>query len=296
MKKIILFFCFFTFPLFAYAQENCEIGKNPFEKYTCRVETACSDFKENKVVINTSAENRKFQKSQSSSFEDADTELKNAIQLYKTNMNDIYKCGIINTQRNSFTIIKNKLTSNASIKSTLFPKIDSMKQKLDLIANGETLKCQNIDNSSLLKQTILKQTTYETCKYNFYLLYLQEQYNNVGNVLQLPNPSSAENSENAIKISEENEKILSLYSTGRTNTEVINQINSINNKIQQEIERTYKVFPIAFQAYSEYESYFVVHILLDSVKESFISLRKNLHKVLNPINQVVYKISNAMSK
>lgn len=66
------------------------------------------------------------------------------------------------------------------------------------------------------------------------------------------------------------------------------------NAIQDEIERVYKIFPIAFQAYSEFENNFTIHVLLELLKDDFYTYRKNLHKVINPINQVVYKISNAM--
>ena len=68
------------------------------------------------------------------------------------------------------------------------------------------------------------------------------------------------------------------------------------SEIQQEIENTIKAFPIVFKAYSEYENNLVSHILLELLREDFLVLREQLHKVLNPINQVVYKISNAMRK
>jgi hypothetical protein len=32
------------------------------------------------------------------------------------------------------------------------------------------------------------------------------------------------------------------------------------------------------------------------LKDDYLSLREKLHKTLNPINQVVYKIMNAMKK
>jgi hypothetical protein len=39
-----------------------------------------------------------------------------------------------------------------------------------------------------------------------------------------------------------------------------------------------------------------VHVLLELLREEFLVLREELHKVLNPMNQVVYKIANAMRK
>jgi len=66
--------------------------------------------------------------------------------------------------------------------------------------------------------------------------------------------------------------------------------------ISNEIERAYKIYPIAFQAYSEYENNLPVHDLLTMLRNDFIEFRLDLHKNINPINQVVYKISNAMKE
>jgi hypothetical protein len=52
---------------------------------------------------------------------------------------------------------------------------------------------------------------------------------------------------------------------------------------------------MAFQSYIDYENNYPVHLFLEIIKEDFIVLRRKLHETLNPINQVVYKISNAMS-
>jgi len=52
---------------------------------------------------------------------------------------------------------------------------------------------------------------------------------------------------------------------------------------------------MAFNTYIDYENNYPIHILLELIKEDFIVLRRKLHEAISPINQVVYKISNAMS-
>jgi hypothetical protein len=72
--------------------------------------------------------------------------------------------------------------------------------------------------------------------------------------------------------------------------------NEVKKKweLDEEIEHTYKVFPLAFHAYTEYENNITIHFLLELIKEDYIILRQKLHNTLNPINQLVYKVSNAM--
>jgi len=68
------------------------------------------------------------------------------------------------------------------------------------------------------------------------------------------------------------------------------------NAIDNEIETIYKVFPVAYKAYIEYENYISIHVLLELLRTDFISYRENFQKTINPINQVVYKIANATIK
>jgi|TARA_Y100001960_G_C14620461_1_gene800481 hypothetical protein len=67
-------------------------------------------------------------------------------------------------------------------------------------------------------------------------------------------------------------------------------------EIDAEIEHSYKIYPVAFHAYTEYENNLATHLLLELLKEDFMAFRKSLHKSINPLNQVIYKISNAMKK
>jgi hypothetical protein len=68
----------------------------------------------------------------------------------------------------------------------------------------------------------------------------------------------------------------------------------MQTNIDKEIADVDKIFPVIYQAYAEYEDNFVIHKLLELLREDYVAFREQLHKNLNPINQVVYKIANAM--
>jgi hypothetical protein len=67
-------------------------------------------------------------------------------------------------------------------------------------------------------------------------------------------------------------------------------------KINAQIDHSYLVFQRAYEEYAYYESNYTMHILLQLLKDEYIVVREKLHNVLTPINQVVYKIKNAMIK
>lgn len=67
------------------------------------------------------------------------------------------------------------------------------------------------------------------------------------------------------------------------------------NKITQEIAHTREVFPQAMVAFTEFEKTYASHIVLEFILQDYIDLRDSLKKLLNPIGQVIYKISNAQS-
>ena len=70
--------------------------------------------------------------------------------------------------------------------------------------------------------------------------------------------------------------------------------NLYTSRINYEIDRAFKLFPIAYKEYISYENYYPIHFLLLLIKQDFFDYRQAYHNVINPINQVVYKISNAM--
>jgi len=263
----------------------CET-KNGYELYECRAEKVCEPYESEKPVFDTE------EYLEASEYLDAlDTNESSAFEVleevksqYRNNIGTIYSCAMIQAQRNSLNLIEKELLGfNKSWKldDIIGRRIDVRERKLESAA--KKLECNtSTDKKSIYnKQNILKETTSEACTYVTYLEYLKEYYDNIPNVLWV-NEEDATSSTGAIKV----------YSTA----EIWNLITSIETSIDQEIEQTYKVFPIAFQAYTEYENNYPLHFLLEVIREDFVLLRKSLHQALMPIAQVWYKIINAMIK
>lgn len=290
MKKLIIILpvIYFLFFSWVYAQEDCEIIDDIYKKYECRINKICKTYKDNKVVFNI----KKYKKAEyykemelSDVFTISKIEIKpikKAVSIYKENLNSIYNCAILNTQKNSISSVKQnlKLDKSWAVKKALEPKIKNILNRINILSNKQ--KCLNIDKKTIFnKLSILKQTTYETCRFSYYGEYLKEYYNDTSKALE----------DEITKIHEEVWK-----DPVFTNLEVAKKLSNIQESIDTEINQAYKIFPIAYNAYSKYENNFPIHFLLELLKEDFIIFREKLHKTINPINQVVYKIKDAMSK
>ncbi len=201
-----------------------------------------------------------------------------AKEQYKTNMDWIYNCAVNKANFRWLSLVKKTINNYPELKE--YENIIDQKQneiKMNLESSWESSKCKlnSEKNDPIIKANVLKQATYELCRYNYYLEYLKEVNDDISKL----DESVISDSENAVWIN----KILEIQS---------NKIQEIN----KEIEDAYRAFPIAFKAYSEYENYITSHILLELLRQNYLKFREELHKNLNPINQVVYKISNAMRK
>jgi len=190
-------------------------------------------------------------------------------EIHRDNMNRIYKCWLISTQKKALLLIKNDLIK-INISKKIEWKIDSNIEKLKEMSRSFNCTKTN-EKDSIQKLILLKQATYQTCKYISYLEYLKEYNSNIQNTLD---PKKWHYTPLEI-VQTERDKIWEL---------------------DAEIKHTYKVFPLAFHAYTEYENNITTHFLLELLKDDYLALREKLHKALNPINQVVYKIVNAMKK
>ncbi|MFC1797936.1 hypothetical protein ACFLY2_02030 [Patescibacteria group bacterium] len=144
--------------------------------------------------------------------------------------------------------------------------ISLLKTKMEIFNCNESK-----EKSSIQKLSVLNQATYQTCKYSSYIEYLKDYNKIIKNNL--------EKDKNNYNISE-----------------IVNIENEKLAELNKEIEHTYKIFPLAFQAYTEYENNISIHILLELLRDDYITLREKLHDAISPINQVVYKIANAMKK
>ncbi len=277
MKKFFLILIFIFFVSNTTFAEDCESMTDIFKKYQCRSQKVCKSYDDNKKVYNPEKlkEASEYKNAESDGFFISSTDnksIKKAVAIYKENMNNTYKCAIIQAQKNSLRKVKQQLLKydkTWDIKKSIEPKIEELTNRLDITAKAT--KCLSIDKQTVFnKLSILRQTTYLTCDFAFYAEYLKEYYKDLWN---------------------------SIWEWSEFSTiDAKNKVFNLSNSIDSEVSQVFKVFPIAYHAYSEYENNFPIHFLLMLIKEDYNILRNNLNSVLNPINQVVYKISNAMTK
>lgn len=210
-----------------------------------------------------------------------------AKKIYKNTLNSVYKCWLLNAQERSIKFIMETLWED---KET-WPLSKQYKDTLSRLQSTRKVNhCLDTHktNQQLDKHNILKQATYELCKYNNYLEYLVEYNSIIANVIEQDKKTSTNNQSQK----SDNSLLTQTYNISY----IANIERQKKSDIKTEIEKAYKLHPIAFQAYSEYENNLPIHELLTLLRDDFIEYRTDLHKNLNPINQVVYKISNAMKE
>lgn len=280
---------FWVFKIFA--ADEAELSW--YDLYLDRNKTICSEYDPEKKIFsaendyedlghNTNDSWNKISDNSSVSWND----LEIAKKQYKDTMNSIYKCALLSAQERSIWFITDTLGQD----SWNYVKQFKAEEKRIEIARDNHW-CANIGNNNTKvndQKNVIDQTTFELCKYNNYLEYLLEYNSVIANVLE-QDKKSAENWESNFYSPDQISQTYNL-------TDIANIERAKKIAINEEIERAYNIYPIAFQAYSEYEDNLPVHDLLTMLRNDFIDLRLNLHKTLNPINQVVYKISNAMKE
>jgi len=258
--KIFLIFIliFFSINTSFAVKESCK-DKNWYPLYLCRVKTLCEKY----YWDNTN--NNKLDKTK---IYKEKTSLENIKKIYRENQNNIYKCWILKVQEKSLLTISDLLKKDTSwtLKDKIGKKIE---QRLkDIRQKIWEIKCKNKKTTPILKQSI-----YELCNYNSYLEYLKKYDSDIKNIL-------------FSKKTDKNKK----YSI----TNVSNIMTNIQNNINSEITHSYKIFPLAYRAYSQYEKNYIIHELLQLIREDYIVLRNKLYSTLNPISQFIYKLANAM--
>jgi len=209
----------------------------------------------------------------------SDNDLEVAQKIYINNVNSIYACAMLWAQERSINFIMDELWE--SKKTWELNKIYT--SQLENIARlREENKCLNTNktNNPLDKKNMLNQVTYQLCEYNNYLEYLKEYNSITANIVQQD------------KDLEDGEKLMQNYNI----SEIADLEKEKKSLIQQEIQKAYDLYPIALKTYNEYESNLPIHDLMTLIQKDYSELRLELHKNLNPINQVVYKISNAMKE
>ena len=273
--SLYLFFSIHLALWASYATEEVCETRSGYQLYECRVESICENYKSEKPNykvddyppgedISLLAEELVQQTS----------ELENARKLYRENMGNIYKCALIQSQRNSLSFLLDQIKQESSgqLSDSIGWQIQLRLNRLELSAGS--IWCVLTEKEALQnKIEVLQEATHEICRYVNYLEYLKEYY-------ALPEVA-------AVKLSERE--------NGFPIREIPEAIFGIQREIGEEITHSYQVFPIAYQAYSEYESNIVIHFLLDIIKEDFRLVRTRFYEILMPIAQLGYKVINAMS-
>lgn len=197
---------------------------------------------------------------------------------YREDQNNIYKCWVLQAQGATFELIDTLLQIDKtwviknSTKNQLKSKISLVKQR------SQQIRCNLSKDIQTSKKQVLDQSTYEMCKYRYYLEFLKSYYNQIENIV----PESIDD------ITDDSEGKIDL-------TFVADKRRSVLFQIDEEITHTYRVYDLAFNAYWEYQSFLPIHVVLELIKKDLIVYRENLYKTISPINQVVYKIINAMT-
>ena len=162
------------------AKEKVECWtKTWYELYKCRVKKICEIYKPKKIIYEVKKEDN-YKKITSSE------KLKKTKEKYRKNMNNIYKCAILKTQKKSLNTLKQKLLKpidkSWEITNKIEWKINLRMQKIDTIFRN--LWCREYENEKLnQKLTVLNQTVYELCRYTNYLEYIKDYNSSLENLL-----------------------------------------------------------------------------------------------------------------
>ena len=270
-SALIIVVILWTITTFAWKSENNILKctwKDWFELYMCEKKQVCkeSDFwKQAKKIVSLE---KTYEKK---------TSFKNAQSIYRFNQNAIYKCWVLNSQEKAFKDLVEKLLKNTDqtgiLKTKVLPKIEKKLKKITQLITKN--KCQIIkqkDKKKAIKKIVLDQSTLQYCNYKYFLKYLK----------------SLED--------DDLEKNFPKWKQEIAANRISEIITQNKNNFQEEIDHTDRMYPVAYETYTQYDSFIKIHILLELLKEDYRTLRDKIYQTLHPINQVVYKIINAQSK
>ncbi len=212
-------------------------------------------------------------------------EFDTAKKIYRDNMGNIYKCAIIQSQKNSLEFIKEQIKHEASgqLSDTLEWQIESRVNRLELSAGK--IWCVLTDKKTIQnKLNILKETTHEICRYQNYLEYMKDYFSDIQLQALRYNNTSADRSD-----------IQNIVDQTIWIRDLPFAIADIKQEIAIESAHSYKVFPLVYHAYSEYENNFPIHFLLETIRGDFLVVRNRFYWTLMPLAQLGYKVINAMS-
>lgn len=296
--SIAFFILFFGASIDQTRANDCAI-REWYSRYLCQTENKC-DAEYDKYSgwkdFNTEQAERSYQDGYN---------LYIAKNLYRENMNSIYKCAILKSQNNAYSRILNDLNISNPGSSVFIKRITGQQERLEAQINLlDCVKSTPEKQDFNLKKQVLDQSTLEMCKYLHFLDYVDNTHvKDIWNMIK-----DVEISKQVEQVFEQNpeawiEAYLELsnvedYEFQKKKYTVKNILDlqkQANKEIEEEIEHTKKVYEVAFQTYANYESNMIIHLLFGMLENDFREVRNKIYAMLWPINQVAYKIPNATS-
>ncbi len=293
---------FFLPPLQSFAnqaeKQDCD-DKSWYARYVCSIKNTCSVYDQHTNI--PSYDTQKAERSYQEWYN-----LYIAKALYRKNMNNIYKCAILNAQNSAFYRIRTEINITNSNDGLFSKRIQEQQTRLEQkIAALDCNKAVVSDTDLNIKKSVLEESSYEMCRYLHFLDYIRDTH-----VLDIWNLiKDREISQQVQWVFERDpqawiDSYLDLYEAEEYNylqkNYTINQILELqinaSNELYKEREHTKKVYEVAYQTFANYELNMIVHILFDMLENDFRQFRNSLYAMLKPINQVAYKIPNAMSE
>ena len=254
---------------------NPEYGKvgdsNAFEKYS----SFLSAIKADETNLNTAKEN----------FFPA---LKTSSVVYQETMNANFNCAI-----DMMRIKANKRLLDAIAASKTpadaEPEMIALKAKIEkeitaLKAEMTRGACREMPDSYTktqeLKTALLDASFYQTCAYQFYLLYLaQEAKDNTATVLK--NTGAFKKADGS--------------AASQTTEETASQLGNMLYSIEVEQNQTQQALKKTLSVVNGFEGAYQMHILLRFIYQDYVDVRDDMRKLLFPIGQFIYKASNAQA-
>jgi hypothetical protein len=103
--------------------------------------------------------------------------LEKAKSQYQASMDGIYDCAIELTNYKSLIMVKGLIAKNPKLSAKSKKLENQIKESKNIIQNNCNIEAKEGD--SLIKTSVLKQATYEFCRYNYYLEYLKKYYTSI---------------------------------------------------------------------------------------------------------------------
>ncbi len=136
----------------------------------------------------------------------------------------------------------------------------------------------HIPDASSPKLELLKNATVHQCRYQYYLIHLQERArNDITGFFFVPG---------------------GLFERGINpdDTELmVRALSGVVYALAEERRHARAVYYHAMEAFVEMERTYAQHLMLSIILEDLVAIRSGLQSLLNPMGQFIYKASNAQS-